>query len=185
MRTITIAILTASALAACEQQKQPPQQQQDAAPKFTVANFRALPKAADGAEGSGCLADAGPLPDGAWFGFVRAWDQSGIDLDPACFYTGAAAAKEAAARNEESPPPNDFFIANDSKAVRRIPVAPGAAAIRVTHNKDGGVTMDQRTTYADLITNPGTYQRCPDEFCTVWIYVNGGAATEVQMQYLP
>lgn len=185
MRTTTIAILTASVLAACEQQSQSQQQQQQtSAPKFTVAGFRSLPKAADGAEGSGCLADAGPLPDGAWFGFVRAWDPSGIDLDPACFYTGAAAAKEAAARNDESPPPNDFFIANDSKTIRRIPVAPGAAAIRVTHNKDGGV-MDQRTSYADLIATPSTYQPCPAEFCTVWIYANGGAATEVQMQYLP
>jgi hypothetical protein len=43
----------------------------------------------------------------------------------------------------------------------------------------------ESTTYADLVANPGTYQPCPDEFCAIWMFVNNGAATEVQMQYLP
>jgi hypothetical protein len=175
------AAATALMLVACEQPSSPPQ---TSPPKFTSDGLRAMPKAADGAEGSGCLADAGALPDGAWFGFVKAWDGSGVDLDPACFYTGAAAAREAAARNAESPPPNDFYIANDSTRTRRIPVSAGAAAVRVTHNAEGGIKVE-RTTYADLIVNSGTYQPCPDAFCAVWVYVNGGAATEVQMQYLP
>lgn len=175
-RIVVAAVVAALAIVACEPQRQ--------TPTFSSKGLRGL-KAADGADGSGCLADAAPLSDGAWFGFVRAWDAAGVDLDPACFYWGAPAAREAAARNQESPPPNDFFIANDSKAVRRIPVARGASAIRVTHSADGGVEMDQKTTYQDLVANPGTLFECPGEFCAVWVYVNGGAATEVQMQYLP
>ena len=186
MRGIGLAVLAAMALAACEQPTQTPQQpqQQTDAPKFTAKTMRSLPKTADGAEGSGCLAEGGALPDGAWFGFVRAWDQSGIDLDLACMYSGAAAAKVATAHNDESPPPNDFYIANDSKTARRIPVAPAATAARVTHDASGGIKTED-TTYADLVANPGSYQQCPAEFCAVWVYVNNGAATEVQMQYLP
>ncbi len=183
MRTIAGVVPLVLALAACGQQN-PSTQQQTTAPKFTVAALQAMPKAPDGADGSGCLADAGTLPDGAWFGFVRGWDQTGIDLDPACFYTGAEAAKAATAHNDESPPPNDFFIANDTKVVRRIPAGASAAAYRVTHDKDGGVTT-QKITFGELVTNSGTYQKCPDELCGVWVYVNGGTATEVQMQYLP
>jgi len=176
---VALALTAAPTLAACEPQPAPPQ-----APTFSSKGLRAM-KAADGAEGSGCLADSGRLPDGAWFGFVKAWDTAGIDLDPACFYWRAPAAREAAARNQESPPPNDFFIANDSKNVRRILVAPDAAAVRVTHTKDGGVTMNDVTTYRGLLADSGTYIDCPGEFCGVWVFVNGGIATEVTMQYLP
>lgn len=181
MNRIILVISIMSVVIACEQQKKPTP---SASPVFSAAGLDAMPKAADGAEGSGCLADAGPLPDGAWFGFVQGWDAKGIDLDPACFFTGAEAAKAAAARNDETPPPNDFYIANDSKTSRRIAVAPGAKAERVTHSADGGV-KNEWITYDEIVKNSGTYQKCPDALCGVWVYVNGGVATEVEMQYLP
>jgi hypothetical protein len=132
MRTTVTAVSLLSislVVAACEQQKPPQQQQQAPQPQktqsggapFAYANVPTMPKAADGADGSGCLSDSGPLPDGMWFGYVRAWTATSLDLDPACVYSGAEAAKVAAAHNEESPPPNDFFVANDSAAVRTIP----------------------------------------------------------------
>jgi hypothetical protein len=99
-------------------------------------------------------------------------------------FTGAEAAKEATKRGDESPPPNDFFVANDSKAVRKIPVAPGTPALRVTNGADGGIA-NQTTTYADLVANPGSYVICPGDGCPVWVAVNGGAVTEVSMQYFP
>jgi hypothetical protein len=119
-----------------------------------------------------------------WFGYVRAWTATSLDLDPACVYSGAEAAKVAAAHNDESPPPNDFYIANDSAGVRKITVAPNTAALRVTHDKDGNID-NQTTTYADMVANSGTYNQCPGDGCPVWVAVNGGAVTEVSMQYLP
>jgi hypothetical protein len=192
MRTIALAIPVLLGLAACEQQKQPPQQQQTSQPPkvqtsntpFAYANVPTMAKAADGADGSGCLADGGPLPDGIWFGFVKAWTAMSLDLDAACMFTGPEAAKAATARNDESPPPNDFFIANDSAVVRTIPVAPDTAALRVTHDKSGNID-NQKTTYADMVANPGTYTPCPGNGCPVWVAVNGGVVTEVSMQYLP
>jgi len=183
MRTIAVAAALTLALAACGQN--PPQQKSGAAP-YALANLQKMSKAADGADGSGCLSDSGTLADGAWFGYVTAWNAAGLTLDPACFFTGEEAANAATARNDESPPPNDFYIANDTKVVRQIPVAAGAKGVRVTHTSDGGVTNED-TTYADLIVKPGTYQSCPsqDQGCPVWVFVNGGAATEVAVQYLP
>jgi hypothetical protein len=188
MRVFIAMAAAAAALAACTKapidDETGPAQDALGVEKYSSTALQTMGKAADGADGSGCLADAGDLPDGAWFGFAPAWDAAGIDFDPACFFTGEEAAKEAASRGEESPPPNDFFIVNDAVAVRRVPVAEGVAALRITHDKDGGVTQEQ-TTFADLVAQPGTYLPCPGEICPVWIYVNGGAVTEVQMQYLP
>jgi hypothetical protein len=194
MRTIVLAAPVLLLLAACEQQKQPQQQQQPEQPPpqltqaggapFSYAKVQTMPKAKDGADGSGCLADSGLLPDGIWFGYARAWTATSVDLDPACMFTGPEAAKAATAHNDESPPPNDFFIANDSAAVRKIPVAATATAFRVTHDKDGNID-NQTTSYADMVTNPGTYNQCPGDGCPVWVAVNGGIATEVSMQYLP
>jgi hypothetical protein len=190
MRIALAAGLAVLALAACNsnsKQAQTTTQKPQAgatSTTFSHKNFKTMPDAADGASGSGCLADTGPLPDGAWFGFVSAWNASGIELDAACWYDGAPAAKQAADRGEESPPPNDFFIANDSKALRHIDVAAGVPALRVTHDKNGSVT-EENTTYGDLVANSGTYITCPGEGCALWVYVNGGQVTEVAMQYLP
>ena len=173
MRSIVFAVPVLLALAACEQQKQPQQQQQTP------------PQAqSGGTSASDCLAEAGPLSDGKWFAIAKAWTPSSLTLDPACMLDGAAAAKAAAARGDESPPPNDFYIVNDSTAVLTIPVAQNATARRVTHNASGDVE-DQNTTYADMVANPGTYTPCPGDGCTVWVVIKGGAATEVNMQYLP
>jgi hypothetical protein len=210
MRYVIVAGLTVLSLAACEtlltpdapapdaptqntstqtkpaQAAPPPATQPPpppSAPKFTSLGLSTL-KAADGATGSGCLPASGPLADGAWFGFAKKWNASNIHLDPACWYTGKPAAQVALARGEESPPPNDFFIANDGTAVRRIPVAPGASARRITHDQNGAMKEDGLT-YAQMIANPGSYLSCPGEWCPVWVFVNGGVATEVTMQYVP
>lgn len=180
MRMLAAIIPFALLLGACEQQK--PQAQGGSA--FTYAKLPSMPKAADGAGGSGCLGDTGPLPDGIWFGYVAGWTATSLDFDPACIYSGAEAAAEATKRGDESPPPNDFFVANDSKAVRKIPVAPGVPALRVTHDSSGSMS-NQMTTYSDLVANPGSYSICPGEGCPVWVAVNGGAVTEVSMQYFP
>jgi hypothetical protein len=191
MKIVEAAVLGALALAACTPQKEtqesapPPQDiaSQESAAAFTNEKLQTL-RAQDGAAGSGCLADDAPLTDGAWLGYVKAWDAGGIDFDAACWYSGPPAAREAAARGAESPPPNDFYIVNDTKTVRRISIAGDVSAMRITHHANGGVT-NEPTTYAGLVANSGTYMICPGEFCPVWVFVNSGQVTEVSMQYLP
>ena len=146
--------------------------------------FRAdVPRSTDprpgsgGAGGSGCVPATAPLPDGVWFGFIVAWDASGVVFDPACFYGNEAAFAKAAERGDE-PPPNGFYIVNDDKATRRIEVARGADA---RTNYPGAKLTD----YAGLRANPGAYQTCPGEWCAFWLFVNGGRVTNLRPQYLP
>ena len=178
-RQLVLVLTAAAVLAACGEKPAPPVRV-----TFSYTALGKMPPGPGGALGSGCLSDAGGLPDGAWFGFARAWDAHGLDFDAACFYTGEPAAREAAARGDESPPPNDFYIVNDGTGMRRIAVTPEATAFRVSNQPDGPVAMG-RTTYGDLVANPGTYMKCPGEWCAVWVFVNGGAVSEVAMQYLP
>jgi hypothetical protein len=186
LSTIAVSVPFLLLLGACEQQK-PPQQQQPAPAQvqggvqFTYGKLSET-KASDGAGGTGCRTDSGPLPDGAWFGYIMAWGPSGISFDPACIYDGEAAAKIAAAKGQE--PPDDFIIVNDSKAVRQISVPATAVALRVTNAVDGSID-NQTTTFGDLVANPGTYTQCPGDGCTVWVFVNAGVVTEVAQQYFP
>lgn len=164
-------------LSACDSDA--PQVQNSAAPVFRAD----VPRSTDplpgsgGAGGSGCVPATAPLPDGVWFGFIVAWDASGVVFDPACFYGNEAAFAKAAERGDE-PPPNGFYILNDDKAARRVEVAPGADAR--TNYPDAKLTD-----YAGLRANPGAYQPCPGEWCAFWLFVNGGRVTSLRPQYLP
>lgn len=132
------------------------------------------------AHGSGCAPGAaGPLPDGIWFGFPTAWTTSSMDFDLACFYSGDAATAQAAARGEESPPPNDYIITNDNPTLRNVPVAAGAIGYRLDNN-----IATLPVPFADFITDQGEFQDC-FQFCLMWLYVNGGAVTEIVSQFVP
>lgn len=194
----TRAMLAALALAACAKQTPSEPQVEPDAPSqaqgepeaqstsdgYLYPTLSTMAPAPDGADGSGCLADSAPLADGAWFGYPTAWHQGEITLDSACMYSGAAAVAQAEARGEESPPPNDFIIVNDSPHLHTIPVGPGARAVRVTHDAEGGIATEF-TTYEDLLAKPSTYQSCPGDGCPIWVFVEGGFAVEVAQQYLP
>jgi hypothetical protein len=131
------------------------------------------------AHGSGCAPGPGPLPDGIWFGFPTAWTTSSMDFDLACFYSGDAATAQATARGEESPPPNDYIITNDNPTLRNVPVAAGATGYRLDNN-----IATVPVPFADFIADQGEFQNC-FQFCLMWLYVNGGAVTEIVSQYVP
>jgi hypothetical protein len=38
--------------------------------------------------------------------------------------------------------------------------------------------------FGDWPTDPPGYTPCPGEFCTIWLYVNGGEVTET-LEHLP
>jgi hypothetical protein len=135
------------------------------------------------AHGSGCVVptDAVTLPDGIWFGYAEGIGSGRVDLDLACFFTGAAAA-EAAAEDGEDGFDLDFYIRN--KVDRTYPVPFSDTA---------------RVWYIDLLAewpppaeiplgawpHPDSFLACPSDWCSVWIYVNQGMVTAVVEQYLP
>ncbi|MBL8537892.1 MAG: hypothetical protein JNM59_10860 [Hyphomonadaceae bacterium] len=189
MKTV-FALIMLGAVVACSPAA-PPAAPDPAAPDtaapyaFTAGDPPATPAASAGsadALGSGCAPNADTLPDGAWFGYATRWDAAGIDFDLACFYVGDAAAAQATAHNEEFV--NDYYLVNNATTIRRLDVAANATAYRLS--TAGGVALE-RTTYADLVANPGeaTASFCPGELCAVWVFVNDGRVTEVMQQFFP
>lgn len=135
-----------------------------------------LPGSAD-ANGSGCVSDT-TLGDGIWFGFAHAVAAGVITFDLACFFTGAAAVAAATADGAEA---FDFYIRNDNPTTRSVPVAADPEVFGVS-NGSGGIEMIPVVGWPPT---PGAFLECPGEFCAVWLYVNGGVATEIVEQYLP
>jgi hypothetical protein len=180
------ALILLGAVAACSQAAPSPAAPGFAAPgAFTAGDPPMTPEAlagSSGALGSGCAPGAGALPDGAWFGYAKSWDAAGIDFDLACFYVGDAAAVQARAHNDESPPPNDYYLINDTATTRRFYVAANVAAYRLS--AAGGAALE-RTTYGDLIADPGPSSGCPGGSCAIWVFVNRGHVTEVMSQFFP
>ena len=165
----------------CEVKPTPP------AARHVVVNPFAFPAALPGSEtaqGSGCKVSGTQLPDGVWFGYVNEWDKDGLSMDVACYYWGEAANAQAALKHDEMPP-NLFYVVNDQKSLTRVRVAEGAVAYRIIQVPEA--VRPEKTTYIDMLSNQGGYMRCPSttQECTVWVYINNGVATEVQMQYFP
>ncbi len=131
----------------------------------------------DGARGSGCSPGPGALPDGVWFGFVDG-GAAVMDFDLACFYFGDIAWEKAAEQGDEAP--NDFYISNQSTARRTVALDAATPVHWITADVEFALSP-----YGDWVADPAGYSNCPGEFCLVWLYVNGGAVTEILEQYLP
>ena len=81
------------------------------------------PASPDGtsASGSGCAPQSPTLPDGQWFGRLKAIDTTAgtIGFDLECFFVGDAANAAATADGQtEVPVPDDVYIRNESETVR-------------------------------------------------------------------
>lgn len=128
--------------------------------------------------GSGCAPPAGDvLPDGIWFGFVRAFDGFGggdfanVHLDLACYFTGTAAFNARVADGLSGDSDASEYVRNKSPKIYQLPLSRGAE-----------VWWLPGVGFPDLIPanewpKPGGYFTCPGDFCPVWIYVNGGIIT--------
>lgn len=139
----------------------------------------ATPTAApDGAEGSGCSAPEGELPDGLWYGLVETADDDSIEFDLACWFVGQAAADAAAEDGAESPPPNDYYVRNDSSRTRTVSVTDGATAV----SYPSGSPQDEQTgAFADYLQTTATRGYA----FGVWIAVEDGQLTELREQWVP
>jgi len=126
-----------------------------------------------GASGSGCTPGAGPLPDGAWYGFVEDKGASTVDFDLACFFFGDIAYTRGAEDGEEVA--DDYYVRDQNPTIRTVPVAPGA----MVYDLDGGSTTFLTLTFADWTPDP------PPLSAGYWLMVNGGEVTEIMDQFAP
>lgn len=132
-----------------------------------------------GAGGSGCSPGAGPLPDGVWFGYVHAIGATSIDFDLACLYTGDLAVAKGAEDGVEVE--IDYYIRNANSTLRTVPVITGATVYELDVGYVGYLTVP----YPNWPVNPAASIVCPSNWCGVWVFVNGGEATEILEQYFP
>lgn len=132
-----------------------------------------------GASGSGCAPGAGTLPDGIWFGYVVAKSASDIDFDLSCFYYGDIAYEEGALDGEEVY--NDYYVRNANPTLRTIPVAGDVTVWEIDAGSVGFIEVP----FSAWPVDPSSYLACPSDWCGVWLFVNGGAVTEILEQYFP
>lgn len=139
-----------------------------------------------GAHGSGCVTPGfDALPNGVWFGFAEGVGGGNITFDLACFYTGPAACTAQIDDGFVTDPADclDFWVRNNVAATFAVPLAPGARVWYVDMTS-GDVTSPAEIPLADWPT-PDSFQDCPGNHCSVWLYVNGGRVTGIVEQYLP
>jgi len=153
------------------------------APEYTVANYGLFPPVFAGtdAHGSGCAPGSPTLPDGIWFGFVTSVTTTAYSFDLACFWTGQAAVDHATANGDEA---FDFYIGNDNPTLRTVTFDPAGTAYWI--DASASDLTPQPIPMPDWPSNTGShYVPCPGQSCAVWVYINGGVATELVEQYLP
>ena len=146
------------------------------------ANFFPDPlPGSDDAHGSGCVIPPGPtIPDGIWFGFVESFSPGTLTFDLACFWTGAIAEVKAAEDGEEA---YDFYVRNLNPNTYSVPIAGDARAWYIDM-LSGSVQSPDEIPITSW-PQPDSYQTCPSDWCSVWLYINGGDATGIVEQYLP
>jgi hypothetical protein len=153
-----------------------------AAPRFRVEGPSLFPPeplpGSDGASGSGCPNN---LPaDGVWFAYVEEVAPAAVGVVSGCLYFGDIAWEKAAEVGEEAP--NDVWIVRGDQPIT-VPVAAGARAYTIVTPPDSELTIEP-VAFGEW-PDPLGYTPCPGEFCTVWLYINGGEVTEILEQYLP
>jgi len=150
---------------------------------FTSATYGFFPDplgTPEDGHGSGCVHDPGVLSDGMWFGFVEAIGGGSVTFDMGCFFTGPAAVDAANADGEEA---FDFYIRNQNPMTYSVPVDSSGTAYWL--DLTGDLTPQPIPMTDWPVPYDPNYQTCPDDFCSVWLYVNGGVVTELIEQYLP
>ena len=122
-----------------------------------------------GALGSGCTPAGTELPDGVWFGWIVETASTDISFDLACARSGGDA----------------LAISNDSRRLRTVSVA--AAATAYPHTEDGSKLSIPFVQWRGTEPDTACAERADfglGEGCPWWLYVNGGAVTEM-VQVLP
>ena len=133
-------------------------------------------------DGSGCSPPSSTsLPDGIWFGTLKAVDTSAgtVGLDLACWFGGDAANKAAAADgSSEIPVPNDYYIRDKVHTIYTLHASPKVKVLELKNLPDWGAPTTGIAGAAKLL---GDF---PDR-ALVWVQVTDGWVVVVQQQYVP
>lgn len=130
------------------------------------------------AEGRQCLESGNQLSDGIWFGVVEGIDAGFVVVDIACYWSGEGAAAQAASDGHQ---PVLFYLINEDPRTYTVVLDASGTA----HWVDGE-SAPEPIPMADWPVAGSTFdQRCPDETCGAWLFINDGAVTELVEWYLP
>jgi hypothetical protein len=122
--------------------------------------------------GSGCSPGAGTLPDGIWFGDITSVSGGSFEFDLMCFAPRPVGETEEYGIGE---------ITNSNPTLRTVPVD-AAAPVYVVDMAMNWVQQPYSAWHVDT----GAVSGCPLEWCSaVWLYVNGGEATEIMVIWTP
>jgi flagellar basal body-associated protein FliL len=125
------------------------------------------------------------------FAFVKKVSTSGshpvITVDYALMLTGKAAAKAATAHGDESPPPNDYYIVNDNKMLRKLPVKSGITVTATTNSDGTADSTGHKITFAKwaaVYAAPNSTNEA-QRSAPYWLIIKNGVVTSISEQYLP
>ena len=139
--------------------------------------FAALETAnADGSVGSGCAPPSpDTLSDGIWKGLVRDSGSDWIDFDLVCSYNvNSERVRDWVDEHEDAgPPPPEVLTRNNNPATRRVYFSADAVASDALFSFE---TAPPDWSWDDIVAAAG-------ESDYVWLWVNGGRITEIQLAY--
>lgn len=151
-----------------------------ATPRFVLATdswpYDAYPMNADGTALSGCSpGSSDSVPDGVWYGVVRAWDADSISFDLACMYHPKSP-QQTAYLDSLGPdePQKGYATSNDNPALRTLPLADGAVFWSAGYKNYPG---DSTAPYSEVRAKWGESD--------YYLYVNDGEVTEAVKVYYP
>lgn len=124
---------------------------------------------------------AAPLADGRWPGYISAVGADTVSMDLVEFLTGAAAAKAWQKKNptsEQDEPDNGYFIVNDNKKLRELPLSPAVEVVVLAEPNPG---TEKTIALSGLEKHLGDL--LPDTL--FWFTVRQGSVTRIQQQFLP
>lgn len=119
------------------------------------------------------------LPDGEWYGYIVDLNASEIEFDLACWFSGDAAVRAADEDGDESPPPNDYYVRNESEAVRSLGVD---SVTEVEYLANGG---DPNTVTTTSYEDWHVEWEISDFVPGYWLTIEDGKVTRISQQYVP
>jgi hypothetical protein len=144
----------------------------------------------EGPSGAGCSPgeSATSLPDGWWAGEITGVQESSLDLDLVCFFSGDAAVEAAAEDGQEVD--NDYYVRNNNVRSFRVTFPPSATpascvgldAQSFPCQVDDVLTLYGTTEVSSTSILDGTAMA---PFPLVWVHITDDQGDYIYMQFTP